>query len=174
METGGPHSTADPSRWFGASGLSAARQGKLLHSMSPSSEESRAHPRVAAEVDVELHHQGLVLLGRTHNLSRGGLACELDLTTQPVGPANLPTLGQELQVSLALVFDEQTYSEPLSLRARVVWCTAFQDRAQVGLSFMGLTGESRNYLDLFFRYLSEGQDASTKKDARKDHGGFFD
>jgi hypothetical protein len=57
---------------------------------------------------------------------------------------------------MALVFDEETFSEPLDVRARVVWCTPLGAKYQIGTTFLGLTNENRTYLDMFLRYLKEG------------------
>jgi hypothetical protein len=65
--------------------------------------------------------------------------------------------GEDVTVSLALIFDESAMSESLALRGRVVWCTRVaRDHHQTGVMFVGLTGEQRSYLDMFLRYLNGG------------------
>ena len=104
--------------------------------------------RYAVEVDASVQVGDHSIPARTKDMSRGGL-CFL------VGRA-LPQ-GSEIDLSLALVFDEDTRSEPIALRARVVWSTALgSDRHQVGATFMGMTSQARTYLDMFLRYLEEG------------------
>ena len=112
------------------------------------SSEARAHPRHALEVDAEVRTQSGTIPARTRDVSRGGLALEL---SEP-----LP-LGTEVMLNLALVFDEETFSEPLLLRARVVWCTRLADKHQIGTTFVSMTNEQRAYLDMFMRYLTEGK-----------------
>jgi Tfp pilus assembly protein PilZ len=112
------------------------------------SAESRAHPRYALEVDAEIRTSTGVIPARTKDVSRGGLCCT---TRNPLA------LGQDVSLNLSLVFDEQTFSEPLLVRARVVWCTGLgEGRWQIGTTFLGLTAENRAYLEMFLRYLKEG------------------
>jgi hypothetical protein len=108
---------------------------------------SRQYPRFAIEAAVQLHGPDTVATGRTDNVSRGGLCAVVD---RPLAA------GSQVQVNLSLVFDEETFSEPLSLPARVVWCTAMGDEHQLGTSFLGLNSEQQSYLEMFLRYLEEG------------------
>ena len=109
---------------------------------------SRAHPRYALEIDASVTFGSERVPVRTRDVSRGGLCFEAKRA--------IPS-GQVVDISMSLVFDEATFSEPLDLRARVVWCTTLGDaRHQVGTSFLGLTAEGRSYLDMFLRYLKEG------------------
>ena len=112
------------------------------------SSDARAHPRYALEVDAEVRMASGNLPARTRDVSRGGLAMTL---TQPLA------LGTEVMLNLALVFDEETFSEPLLVRARVVWCTRLDDKHQIGTTFVAMTNEQRAYLDMFMRYLTEGK-----------------
>lgn len=57
---------------------------------------------------------------------------------------------------LSLVFDEDTFSEPLDLPARIVWCTQLGKEFQVGTAFLPLNADQRSYLEMFLRYLEEG------------------
>lgn len=111
------------------------------------SSDLRAHPRYALEVDAEVSLHDRKIPARTSDVSRGGLAFTAD--------ASVP-FGTEVHISMALVFDEETFSEPLDVRARVVWCTPLGPRFQIGTTFLGLTNENRTYLEMFLRYLKEG------------------
>src|SRR4051794_39121429 len=109
---------------------------------------SRAHPRYALEVDAEVRVDEKKFPARTRDLSKGGL-CFVAL--------NPLVVGKDIGLSLSLVFDEKTFSEPLVVKARVVWCTTLgESRHQLGTSFVNMTNEQRAYLDLFLRYLKEG------------------
>lgn len=109
--------------------------------------ETRAHPRYALEIDAEITYGAEIVPARTRNVSRGGMSI---LTHTPIA------VGQSVTVTIALVFEEQSMSEPLPLRGRVVWCTPVEEeRNQVGITFIGLTGDQRTYLELFLRYLKE-------------------
>ncbi len=109
----------------------------------PSSE--RAFPRHAVDAAITLSRGGeIVARGRTRNLSRGGLCA--------VVGAAVPR-GAVVDVGISLVFSADGVSEPLTLPARVVWCTSFSDAEQIGLSFLPLDPTQAAYLDMFIRYL---------------------
>jgi hypothetical protein len=113
--------------------------------------EPREHPRFALEVDASIDVGDRQIPVRTRDLSRGGLCF---VATSPVAA------GAEVRMTLALVFDEATFSESLAVRARVVWCTPLAEgQYQLGTCFLGLTADNRTYLDLFLRYLKEGSRA---------------
>jgi hypothetical protein len=82
--------------------------------------------------------------GRSKNVSEGGLAANV---TRPVPP------GSQVLVRMSLVFDEDSFSEPLALPARVVWCTPIGAMFQLGASFLPMSGEKQSYLAMFLRYL---------------------
>ena len=107
--------------------------------------EARVHPRYAAEIEgtLRLEHRELRL--RTRNVSRGGICFVID--------QEIPR-GSDVEIEIALMFDEGTVSESLRLRARIVWCTAIAvSKWQVGASFFAISGEARRYLDLFVKYM---------------------
>lgn len=109
----------------------------------PSSE--RAFPRHAVDAAITLARGGeIVARGRTRNLSRGGLCA--------VVGAAVPR-GAVVDVGISLVFSADGVSEPLTLPARVVWCTSFSDAEQIGVSFLPLDPTQAAYLDMFIRYL---------------------
>jgi hypothetical protein len=108
---------------------------------------AREYPRYALEATVELTARGFVARGRTSNVSRGGLAATVDRASLP---------GEVATIRMALVFDEDTFSEPLDLPVRVVWCTQLADVYQLGLAFLALSSDQRTYLEMFLRYLEEG------------------
>jgi hypothetical protein len=130
--------------------------------------DSRQHPRYAMEIDVEIRTASGPVPARSRDVSRGGLCC--------ISKEALP-LGTDVQLNMALVFDEKTFSEPLLVRARVVWCTGLgHDRFQLGTTFIGLTQDDRAYLDMFLRYIREGQARQATAevpDKSDDDGGFF-
>ncbi len=113
----------------------------------PPPQPERAFPRHAIDAEVTLTQSGVALArGRTRNLSRGGLCA---VVGTPVAR------GVVVDVAIALVFEADGVSEPLTLPARVVWCTSFSDAEQVGLAFLPLDATRASYLDMFIRYLSE-------------------
>jgi len=108
------------------------------------SSQPRQHPRYALEATVKLTTPTRESTGRTANLSRGGL-CAMMAEPYPV--------GERVDIDVALVFDNDSLSEPLSLKGRVVWCTKVEPSFQVGLAFTGLTPETVKYLDVFLKFL---------------------
>lgn len=107
----------------------------------------RQFPRYAHEAELTLTSGAHVYLGRTSNLSRGGV-CGVMATPIRVGTAGV--------LQIALVFSEGNLSEPLRLDARVVWCTALEQHHQIGLSFGALDAQRLEFLDMFLRFLDEG------------------
>lgn len=110
--------------------------------------DHREYPRYALEAAVTIDAGGARCEGRTSNLSSGGLAA--------IVPTAVPA-GSAVIVRLALIFDEDTFSEPLALPARVVWATQIGDSHQIGVQFAPLSDEDRSYLEMFLRYLEEAR-----------------
>ncbi len=119
-------------------------------------ESTRQYPRFAIEAAIELVTAAGSTKGRTKNVSRGGLAANV---SRPIPP------GLKVDVRMSLVFDEDTFSEPLVLPARVVWCTPIRDDFQLGASFMQLGSEEQSYLAMFLRYLQEGMEIRAQQEA---------
>jgi hypothetical protein len=113
--------------------------------MSP---QKRQFPRYALEAAMTLTTPEGQIEGRTSNLSRGGLSAVI--------PSMIAS-GQRVTVELALVFENDTFSETMTLQARVVWCTRVEDHYQLGLSFAPVRPESIQYLEMFLKFLAEGR-----------------
>ncbi len=110
--------------------------------------DSRSSPRYALEAAIEIRSPGGGTTGRTSNVSRGGFCAIVN-----AGMAR----GADVEVRIALIFDDDAFSEPLSLPARVVWATELgPHQHQLGASFRTLSENQRDYLDMFLRYLTEG------------------
>lgn len=114
----------------------------------------RQYPRYAIEAAIDFVTPAGTTQGRTKNVSRGGLAASVE---RPIPP------GLKVDVRMSLVFDEDTFSEPLVLPARVVWCTPLGDGFQLGTSFLPMSNEQRTYLAMFLRYLKEGMQAHAQE-----------
>jgi Tfp pilus assembly protein PilZ len=110
-------------------------------------------PRYAHEAAITLHAPGLVISGRTSNLSRGGLCATL---LEPIA------VGTAIEVDIQLVFADDLQSEVLRVPARIVWCTPIGDGHQVGVQFLPLDSERTEYLTMFLRYLDVGGGAKAK------------
>lgn len=116
------------------------------------SDNRRASPRYVVELDAEVRlPAGEAIPLRTRNLSRDGLA---GLGASPVAT------GTVVDLRLALAEGGRAFSQPMRIRARVVWCTPLTETGhQLGMTFLGVTAEQRSYLELFLRYLEEGRSA---------------
>jgi len=115
------------------------------HARRMTQRDARVHARYAAEVDGTMRMQGREVRIRTRNVSRGGLCFVVD--------HEVPR-GIDVDLELALRFEEGSFSESIKLRARVVWCTLLEKgHWQVGTSFFAVTGETRRWLDVFVKYL---------------------
>jgi len=109
---------------------------------------TRAYPRYALEVDAAIQAPGGTVPARTKDVSRGGICFRA---------AEALRVGEEVDLRLSLVFDAETQSEQLALRARIVWCTRLGDRQhQIGAAFVKTTGEQRAYVNLFIEFLARG------------------
>jgi hypothetical protein len=109
------------------------------------SEDLRRYPRV--NVDVQANVQtvdGRTLIARTRDLSRSGICL---ITTDALASS------EKLRIELVLLLGSGSSSEPLPLRARVVWCTAIAGAFQIGAMFDALTSKESAFLDMFLRYL---------------------
>lgn len=115
---------------------------------APADRSEREHPRYAHEAAITVHVGTQQFAGRTENVSRGGLCADLQQAVK---------VGTDVDLDMQLVFDEETQSEALRLRARVVWCTTVDDTFQVGLSFKPLDSERNEFLTMFLRYLDDGR-----------------
>jgi len=108
-------------------------------------ENLRRYPRFHVDVQANVRTvDGRKLLARTRDLSRSGICL---VTTEDLGS------GASLGIELVLLLGPSSASEPLPLRARVVWCTAIGGAYQVGAMFDGLSAKESSFLDMFLRYL---------------------
>jgi hypothetical protein len=114
----------------------------------PLSEDGRQHQRYAVDVAVALETAVGTVNGRGKNVSRGGLCAHAPEALAP---------GTPVTARMALVFDTATTSDPLVLKARIVWCTPLDDEFQLGAAFLPLTAKQVEFLDIFLRYIEEGR-----------------
>lgn len=106
---------------------------------------NRRDPRFAVDIDAQVTAGDLTLQARSRDISRSGLCL---ITGEALSP------GTEINVSLVLSFGDNAFSEPLSMGARVVWCTPLFGSFQVGAMFTHREGdEEMRFLDMFIRYL---------------------
>jgi hypothetical protein len=109
----------------------------------------RQHPRYAIELDAQIDLGERVVAGRTRDISIGGFSM---LADEPV------PVHSDCEIKLALVFSQNEFSEQLVLPASIVWCTALKQAHQIGVKFGELTPQTRDYLDLFVRFLEGGEE----------------
>lgn len=122
-------------------------------------DQKRQFPRYAVAATVTIIAGGQGVTGRTSNLSRGGLCAML--------PAAV-TAGAQVTAELALVFENESFSEPLHVSARVVWCTMIGGQYQVGLAFLPPSPEAARFLDVFLKFLKEGKRVQAIADSGSD------
>jgi PilZ domain len=134
---------------------SPRRAGEAFRCVTTTTE--RKHIRYAHEAQVTLVVAGKAIEGRTTNVSRGGLCADL---------ADEVAVGTELEVSLALVFENEEQSEALTIPARVAWCTSVDEGHQLGLMFKPMNAELAKYLGMFLRFLDTEE--RIKNDKRRD------
>ena len=111
------------------------------------SRSEREHPRYAHDAAITFHAVDREIVGRTRNVSRGGLCAEVS--------EEIP-VGTSIEIDLQLVFSDERHSEPLRLAARIAWCTAIDEHFQVGVQFMPLHEETAADLQMFLRFLDGG------------------
>jgi c-di-GMP-binding flagellar brake protein YcgR len=105
----------------------------------------REYERFAVDVLVEIDGQdGTPLTGRTRNISLGGLSVELP------GPLQA---GSDVEVRIALIFEDEQHSRRLGLPLHVIWSTPLGQAHQIGGRFGELSGEQLEYLDVFLTFL---------------------
>jgi hypothetical protein len=113
--------------------------------MSGGTDELRRYPRFPVDVQATVHaNDGRKLPARTRDLSRAGICI---ITSEALRS------GEILHIELVLLIGANSESEPLPLRARVVWCTAIANAFQIGAMFDGLSHRELGFLDMFLRYL---------------------
>lgn len=113
--------------------------------MTERTEDLRRHRRLAVDVQANARTEdGRKLPARTRDLSRSGICL---LTTDALAR------GEKLCIDLILLLGSSSTSEPLPLRARVVWCTPISGAFQVGAMFDGLSKKEASFLEMFLRYL---------------------
>jgi len=73
-------------------------------------------------------------------------------------------VGSQGALAIALVFSQDSFSEPLTVPARIVWSTELDvGQFQVGMSFLSPSAEQRRYVDIFVRYLEDAANARTER-----------
>jgi hypothetical protein len=113
--------------------------------MTGPSENTRRYPRFHIDVDASVRTaDGRKLMARTRDLSRSGICL---VTAGPLESR------EQLGIELVLLLGPSSSSEPLPLRARVVWCTAIAGAFQIGAMFDRLSTKEAAFLDMFLRYL---------------------
>jgi hypothetical protein len=106
----------------------------------------RQHRRFAVDVEATLGSGAERQRARTRDISRVGICL---IAGQPMTP------GALVPLELVLAFGDDAYSEPLSLTARIVWCTKLEGSYQVGAMFDDVTDQQDGFLEMFLQYLGD-------------------
>lgn len=105
----------------------------------------RQYERFAVDVRVEVDVAGgTVLTGHTCNISLGGLCVDLAAPLQA---------GSDVNIRVALIFEDERHSDQLELPLHVVWSTPLERGHQIGGQFRELSKEQAEYLDVFLSFL---------------------
>jgi len=65
-------------------------------------------------------------------------------------------VGSSFDLSLSLVLGANSYSEPLKLAGKVVWCTPTELGFQIGAAFGPMGADTKEYLRMFLNFLAKG------------------
>ena len=105
----------------------------------------RRDRRYVVDVDATIHlPEGGQLKARTRDVSRNGI-CLVATQAMPVGVV--------VNLELVLSFGNNSFSEPLNLSGRLVWCTNLAGSYQVGAMFEDVTDQQDQFLEMFLQYL---------------------
>jgi hypothetical protein len=105
----------------------------------------RRDRRYAVDVDATLGlPDGTRCKGRTRDVSRNGICL---ITGQAVAA------GAMVDIELVLSFGDNSFSEPLTLKGRVVWCTSLAGSFQIGTMYEDVTDQQDQFLEMFLQYL---------------------
>jgi hypothetical protein len=105
----------------------------------------RRDRRYVVDVDATIHlPEGGKLKARTRDVSRNGI-CLVATQAMPVGVV--------VNLELVLSFGNNSFSEPLNLSGRLVWCTNLAGSYQVGAMFEDVTDQQDQFLEMFLQYL---------------------
>ncbi len=107
----------------------------------------RVDKRFGVEVEAEVTSASGTISAITKDVSRGG-ACFV--VTAPMA------VGSGFDMALSLVLGENSFSEPLKLAGKVVWCTRTEEGFQIGAAFNPMGTEMREYLQMFLNFVAKG------------------
>ncbi len=107
----------------------------------------RIDQRFGVEIEAEVTSATGTFGAITKDVSRGG-ACFV--VTAPM------VVGSSFNISLSLVLGVNSFSEPLKLAGKVVWCTRTEEGFQIGAAFVPVGPDIREYLQMFLNFLAKG------------------
>ena len=106
--------------------------------------DKRRHPRFACDLEALIVMGEIRVQARGVDISRGGMCLATDRAL---------LVPSEVQLHLTLVFGSNSFSEPLALPAKLVWCTKMPEGYQVGVMFHALSTEQAQFVGMFLRFL---------------------
>jgi PilZ domain len=107
----------------------------------------RVDERFGVEIDAEVTSGEGTFTAITKDVSRGG-ACFVVAVPMAVGSG--------FDLALSLVLGANSFSEPLRLAGKVVWCTQTEEGFQIGAAFVPMSADTREYLQMFLNFLAKG------------------
>ena len=119
----------------------------------------RIDVRFAVEIESEVTSEAGTVRAITKDVSRGGACFEV---TAPMAT------GSNFDIALSLVLSENSFSEPLKLKGKVVWCTPTPEGYQIGAAFGPLDADTKEFLKIFLSFLAKGVDVGQDEDDLED------
>ncbi len=107
----------------------------------------RVHERFGVEIDSTVTSAAGIFRAITRDVSRGGACFEVK---EPMA------VGSSFDISLSLVLGANSYSEPLKLAGKVVWCTPTELGFQIGAAFGPMGADTKEFLRMFLNFLAKG------------------
>ncbi len=113
--------------------------------MTVKPQDARRARRFSVDVETAIVVDGQPNIpARARDLSRTGICL---ISGQPVDR------GKSVGLKLVLAFSNDAVSEPLTLEARVVWCTSIAESFQIGAMFEEVSEEQDSFLEMFLHFL---------------------
>ena len=121
----------------------------MAEEFDPQESQRRKHPRFAVDMEAKVLTELGTHKARTRDLSRGGLCFVLPMPLK---------VGMDFSIEMSLVFGENTFSEPLAVPGKIIWCTPVERGYQMGAAFLSPDGQTKQYLEMFLNFLANGVD----------------
>lgn len=131
----------------------------MAESFNLEENQRRKHPRFAVDMEAKVLTDLGTHTARTKDLSRGGLCFILPMPLK---------VGMNFSMEMTLVFDENSFSEPLVIPGKIIWCTPVEEGYQMGVAFVFKDSQTRQYLEMFLNFLANGADGENQEEGQQE------